>query len=86
MNSDRLVQLYEVTLIPQSRQALQWRRNYFAWERRAWRRFFETTATVHNFELARLRAVADRTQNRARLEQITGRALAAATSDGGDGR
>lgn len=84
VNSDRLVQLYETTLIPQSRQALQSAEELFRTGSASMASILETTATVHNFELARLRAIADRAQNRARLEQVTGRALGAVAREKGD--
>lgn len=84
VNSDRLVQLYETTLIPQSQQALQSAEELFRTGSASMAGVLETTATVHNFELARLRAVADRAQNRARLEQVTGRALGAVGRGEGD--
>jgi len=74
-NSSRLVQLYRETLIPQSRQALQSAEELHRTGEANLAALLETTATVHNFELARLRATADFYQNVARIERLLGTAL-----------
>jgi outer membrane protein TolC len=74
-NSSRLVQLYTQTLIPQARQALQSAEELYRKGEMNLSGLLETTATVHNFELARLRATADYYQNIARVERLLGTAL-----------
>jgi len=74
-NASRLVQLYHDTLVPQARQALQSVEELYRKGDATLAALLELTATVHNFELARLRATADYYQNVARLERVLGRAL-----------
>ncbi|MCY3024646.1 MAG: TolC family protein [Planctomycetota bacterium] len=74
-NSSRLVRLYRETLIPQARQALQSVEELYRKNDAGLAGVLETTATVHNFELARLRATADFYQNVARLERVLGTAF-----------
>jgi len=69
------VQLYHDTLVPQARQALQSVEELYRKGDATLAALLELTATVHNFELARLRATADYYQNVARLERVLGRAL-----------
>jgi outer membrane protein TolC len=74
-NSSRLVRLYRDTLIPQARQALQSAEELHRKGEMNLSGLLETTATVHNFELARLRATADYYQNVARIERLLGTAF-----------
>jgi cobalt-zinc-cadmium efflux system outer membrane protein len=74
-NSSRLVRLYRETLLPQSRQALQSAEELYRKGQANLSGVLETTATVHNFELARLRATTDFYQNVARIEKLLGTAL-----------
>lgn len=74
-NASRLVRLYRDTLIPQGRQALQSAEELYRKGEANLASVLETTATVHNFELARLRATADFYQNLARVERILGTAF-----------
>jgi outer membrane protein TolC len=74
-NSSRLVRLYRETLLPQARQALNSAEELYRKGDATLAALLETTATVHNFELARLRATADFYQNVARLERVLGTAL-----------
>ncbi|OGV74125.1 MAG: hypothetical protein A3K19_27065 [Lentisphaerae bacterium RIFOXYB12_FULL_65_16] len=74
-NSSRLVRLYHNTLLPQARQALQSAEELYRQGNASMAAVLETTATVHNFELARLRATADFYQNMARLERVLGTAF-----------
>jgi cobalt-zinc-cadmium efflux system outer membrane protein len=74
-NSSRLVRLYRETLLPQARQALQSAEELYRRGAANLAGVLETTATVHNFELARLRATADFYQNVARLEKLLGTAM-----------
>lgn len=88
-NSSRLVRLYRDTLIPQARQALQSAEELYRKGEANLASVLETTATVHNFELARLRATADFYQNLARVERVLGTAFepvaGGAGSSGGQG-
>ena len=74
-NSSRLVRLYRETLLPQARQALQSAEELYRKGQANLAGVLETTATLHNFELARLRATADFYQNVARLERLLGTAM-----------
>jgi outer membrane protein TolC len=74
-NSARLVKLYRQTLLPQARQALQSAEELYRKGDASLAGVLETTATLHNFELARLRATADFYQNVARLERTLGTAM-----------
>ncbi len=74
-NASRLVQLYNDTLVPQARQALRSVEALYRTGEATLAAMLELTATVHNFELARLRATADYYQNVARIERVLGVAL-----------
>jgi cobalt-zinc-cadmium efflux system outer membrane protein len=74
-NSYRLVRLYRDTLIPQARQALNSSEELYRKGETSLSSLLETTGTVYNFELARLRATADYYQNVARIERVLGTPL-----------
>jgi cobalt-zinc-cadmium efflux system outer membrane protein len=74
-NSARLVKLYRETLLPQARQALGSAEELYRKGDANLASVLETTATLHNFELARLRATSDFYQNVARLERTLGTAM-----------
>ncbi len=74
-NASRLVRLYRETLLPQSRQALQSAEELYRKGQANLASILETTATYHNFELARLRAVADFYRDVARIERLLGTSL-----------
>ena len=74
-NSARLVKLYRETLLPQARQALQSAEELYRKGDANLASVLEMTSTLHNFELARLRATADFYQNVARLERTMGTAM-----------
>jgi outer membrane protein TolC len=74
-NAARLVRLYRDTLIPQARQALRSAEELYRKGEANLASVLETTATVHNFELARVRATADFYQHVARIERVIGTAL-----------
>ena len=74
-NSSRLTRLYRDTLLPQARQALQSAEELYRRGEANLASVLETTATVHSFELAALRAKADFYQNVARVEKLVGTAL-----------
>lgn len=74
-NAARLVRLYRDMLIPQARQALRSAEELYRKGEANLAAVLETTATVHNFELARVRATADFYQNVARIERVLGTAL-----------
>lgn len=71
----RLARLYRQTLLPQARQALRSAEQLARGGEANMFSVLETTATVHNFELAALRATVDVYQNMARIERIIGTAL-----------
>lgn len=74
-NSFRLVRLYRDTLIPQARQAQQSAEELYSRREANLASLLETLSTVHNFELARLRATADFYQNVSRVERLVGVAV-----------
>ena len=74
-NASRLVRLYRDTLIPQARQALQSAEELYRNGQANLASVLETTATIHNFQLARLRAMTDYYQNVARVERVLGTAF-----------
>src|SRR5690606_23806085 len=74
-NASRLVRLYGEQLLPQARQAQDSAEELYRQGNANLAGVLETTATVHNFELARLRATADFYRNVARIEQVLGTAL-----------
>ncbi len=78
-NSFRLVRLYRDTLLPQARQAQQSAEELYGRHEANLAALLETLATVHNFELARLRATADFYQNTARVERLIGTAIPASS-------
>jgi outer membrane protein TolC len=76
-NARRLVDLYEKTLIPQARQAMQIAEAWNVDKEKNLPGLLETQSTWLNFNLARLRAMADYQQNLARLERLAGGLLEA---------
>ncbi|MBI4860520.1 MAG: TolC family protein [Candidatus Riflebacteria bacterium] len=74
-NASRLVRLYGRTLLPQARQALGSAESLYRNGATSMFALIEVASTVHNFELARLRALADLYQNVARIERIVGTAI-----------
>ena len=74
-NSSRLVSLYRDTLLPQARQARNSAEELYRKGDASLTSLLETTSTIHNFELARLRATADFYQHVSRIERILGTAL-----------
>ena len=75
-NSRRLVELYENTLIPQAESAIEvsevWHQEG---EPKSVAGLLETQSVWLNFNLARVRAIADYMQNLAKLEQLAGGSL-----------
>lgn len=71
-NARRLVELYETTLIPQAGAAIEVAETWQQEGPQGITRFLETQSVWLNFNLARLRAIADYQQNLARLEQLVG--------------
>ena len=71
-NARRLVELYEQTLIPQAEQAMAEAETWTEVSPKSVSAFLETQSVWLNFNLARLRALADHAQNVARLERIVG--------------
>ncbi len=71
-NARRLVELYETTLIPQAGAAIEVAETWHQEGPKSITGFLETQSVWLNFNLARLRAIADYQQNVARLEQLVG--------------
>ena len=71
-NARRLIELYETTLIPQAGAAIEVAETWHKEGPKSITGFLETQSVWLNFNLARLRAVADYQQNIARLEQLVG--------------
>ena len=71
-NARRLVELYEATLIPQAGAAVEVAETWHQEGPKSIAGFLETQSVWLNFNLARLRAIADYQQNVARLEKLVG--------------
>ncbi len=71
-NARRLVELYETTLIPQAGAAVEVAETWHQEGPKSIAGFLETQSVWLNFNLARLRAIADYQQNVARLEKLVG--------------
>ena len=71
-NARRLIELYETTLIPQAGAAIEVAETWHQEGPKSITGFLETQSVWLNFNLARLRAIADYQQNVARLEQLVG--------------
>ena len=71
-NARRLVELYENTLIPQAATAIEVAETWHQEGPKSIAGFLETQSVWLNFNLARLRAIADYQQNMARLEKLVG--------------
>lgn len=77
-NSRRLVELYENSLIPQAKKAIEISETWHQeGEPKSVAGLLETQSVWLNFNLARARAIADYMQNLARMEQLAGGSLAA---------
>ena len=71
-NARRLIELYETTLIPQAAAAIEVAETWHQEGPKSITGFLETQSVWLNFNLARLRAIADYQQNVAQLEQLVG--------------
>ena len=71
-NAQRLVDLYEDTLIPQAESAIQIAETWHQEGTKSIAGVLETQSVWLNFNLARLRAITDYQQNLARLERLVG--------------
>ncbi|MCZ6679693.1 MAG: TolC family protein [Candidatus Poribacteria bacterium] len=71
-NARRLVALYEDSLIPQAEQAMEVAETWHQQGTKSITGFLETQSVWLNFNLARMRAIADYQQNLARLERLVG--------------
>ena len=71
-NARRLIELYETTLIPQAGAAIEVAEIWHQEGPKSIAGFLETQSVWLNFNLARLRAIADYQQNVARLEKLVG--------------
>ena len=76
-NARRLVDLYEKTLIPQAKQAMEIAEAWNVDKEKNLPGLLETQSTWLNFNLARLRAMTDYQQSLARLERLAGGLLTA---------
>jgi outer membrane protein TolC len=74
-NADRLVRLYEGSLIPQAADALEIAEQWRDTGRETFGRLLEAQGVWLNFQLAHRRALADHEQTVARLEQLVGASL-----------
>jgi outer membrane protein TolC len=79
-NARRLLDLYERTLIPQAKQAMQTAEAWNVDQEKNLPGLLETQSTWLNFNLARLRALTDYQQSLARLERLAGGRLTAAAA------
>ncbi|MCL4216311.1 MAG: TolC family protein [Candidatus Hydrogenedentes bacterium] len=70
--TERLVKLYDDTLLPQAEAVMNQAEIFFRNDQASFSNVIETTLAYHNFTLARLRAVADHGQAIDRLEQVVG--------------
>ena len=71
-NARRLIELYETALIPQAGAAIEVAETWHQESPKSITGFLETQSVWLNFNLARLRAMADYQQNVARLERLVG--------------
>jgi len=71
-NARRLIELYETMLIPQAGAAIEVAETWHQEGPKSITGFLETQSVWLNFNLARLRAMADYQQNVARLERLVG--------------
>ena len=71
-NARRLIELYETTLIPQAGAAIEVAETWHQEGPKSIAGFLETQSVWLNFNLARMRAIADYQQNVARLENSLG--------------
>ncbi len=79
-NSRRLIELYEKSLIPQAQAAMEVAEQVSEGKEGDLSGFLETQGVWLNFNLARLRAVTDYQQYKARLERLLGGAVPAAVA------
>ena len=80
-NARRLIELYEKSLIPQAKQAMEVAEQWHDGEVNDVSGFLETQGVWLNFNLARLRAVTDYQQYLARLERLVGGSLRQAQAE-----
>lgn len=80
--TERLIELYEQTLLPQAEGALRQTEAWFRSDQASFASVLETTLAFHNFTLARHRAIADHGQAIGRLERAIG-AIAGNRQEGG---
>ncbi len=74
-NSERLIELYGKSLIPQAQQSMEIAETWYKEGQGSFTGLLETQSIWLNFQLAYFRAVADYLKNLAELERITGRAI-----------
>lgn len=74
-NSERLVRLYQDSLIPQSEQSIQTAETWYKEKRASLSGILETRSAWLNFNLAHRRALADFNQRVAQIEPLLGKVL-----------
>jgi len=74
-NSERLIKLYNESLIPQAERSMEIAETWFKQKKGSFSGLLEAQSVWLNFHLARERAVADYFQKRAELERLVGRDL-----------
>lgn len=74
-NAERLVQLYEASLLPQAATAMETAESWYRAGQGSLTDFVETQGVWYAFQLALARARADHGRTLARLEQLVGRSL-----------
>lgn len=75
VNTERLVSLYDSTLLPQAEKSVRLAEALYREGRASLAGMLETQTALQNFRMARARAEADHGQAVARLEQVVGTAL-----------
>jgi outer membrane protein TolC len=74
-NSERLIRLYQDSLIPQAEQSLETAETWYKEKQGSFSGLLETQSVWLNFNLAQARAVADYYQRIAQLEKLVGASL-----------
>jgi outer membrane protein TolC len=83
-NSERLIKLYQDSLIPQAEQSIQTTEAWYREKRGSLSGMLETRAVWLNFNLAHRRALADYNQRVAKMEPLVGKVLTLQDLERGD--
>ncbi len=75
VNTNRLIELYSQSLIPQAQQSLEIAETWYRNKQGSLSGLLETQTILYNFQIAYFRAVADYLKTIADLERVTGRRL-----------